>query len=96
MFDINDDHDIPCVRIDIVDTGHGISEEKTEKIFEPFFTTKATGTGLGLPLVQTTIRNHGGEIRVKSKVGEGTVFSLYLPVATDELPNGHHGKNTIN
>ena len=74
--------DIRCVRVDIADTGHGISDEQLEKIFEPFFTTKATGTGLGLPLVLTTIRNHGGEILVKSKIGEGTVFSVFLPVTT--------------
>ena len=77
------DRDIPCVRIDITDTGHGIPDSRMEKIFEPFFTTKATGTGLGLSLVLTTIRNHGGVIRVKSKTGEGTVFSLFLPVTLD-------------
>lgn len=87
---------IPCVRIDIADTGQGIAYEQLEKIFEPFFTTKATGTGLGLPLVLTTIRNHGGEIRVKSKIGEGTIFSLFLPVTSDALPDEFNGKNIIN
>ena len=88
--------DMQCVRVDIADTGHGISDEQLEKIFEPFFTTKATGTGLGLPLVLTTIRNHGGEIRVKSKVGEGTMFSLFLPVTTGTPLDGFNGKDIIN
>jgi len=88
--------DMQCVRVDIADTGHGISDEQLENIFEPFFTTKATGTGLGLPLVLTTIRNHGGEIRVKSKVGEGTVFSLFLPVTTGTHLDEFNGKNIIN
>ncbi len=88
--------DITCVRIDIADTGHGIADDQLEKIFEPFFTTKATGTGLGLPLVLTTIRNHGGDVRVKSKVGEGTVFSLFLPVTSDTPKDGCNGKNISN
>ena len=88
--------DIPCVRIDITDTGHGIADSRMEKIFEPFFTTKATGTGLGLSLVLTTIRNHGGVIRVKSKTGEGTVFSLFLPVTSDMPLDEFNGKNIIN
>lgn len=90
------DRDIQCVRVDIADTGHGISDEQLEQIFEPFFTTKAAGTGLGLPLVLTTIRNHGGEIRVKSKIGEGTVFSLFLPVTTDAQLDRFNGKDIIN
>lgn len=78
----NKNRDIPCVRIDIADTGHGIADGQLEKIFEPFFTTKANGTGLGLPLVLTTVRNHDGDVRVKSKIGEGTVFSLFLPITS--------------
>jgi two-component system NtrC family sensor kinase len=88
--------DIPCVRVDISDTGHGITEEQLEKIFDPFFTTKATGTGLGLSLVLTTVRNHGGEIQVKSKIKEGTIFSLFLPVTSDAPLDGFNGKNIIN
>jgi signal transduction histidine kinase len=69
----------PCIRIDIGDTGSGIPEDYIVNIFDPFFTTKSSGTGLGLPLVVNIIKNHGGEIRVKSHVNKGTVFSLYLP-----------------
>lgn len=70
----------PCIRVDIQDTGMGISEDRIIHIFDPFFTTKSSGTGLGLPLVLNAIRNHGGDIQVKSHTDKGTVFSLFLPV----------------
>ena len=69
--------------IEVIDTGSGIHEENLAKIFEPYFTTKETGTGLGLTLVFKTIREHHGEIMVKSKPGE-TVFSITLPVPQSE------------
>ncbi len=83
----------PCVRVDIRDTGHGISEEQIDNLFEPFFTTKAAGTGLGLPLVFNTIENHGGVIRVKSRVQYGTTFSLYLPLNSHQPLCEANGKN---
>jgi two-component system, NtrC family, sensor kinase len=70
---------IPCVRIEIGDTGCGIADDQLEFLFEPFYTTKASGTGLGLPLAVTTIRHHGGVIRVSSTLGQGTTFSIFLP-----------------
>ena len=67
----------------ISDTGIGMEKPIKEHIFEPFFTTKAmgkeAGTGLGLSTAYGIIRNHGGAIQVKSEVGEGTTFSIYLP-----------------
>lgn len=86
--------EISCVRIDIADTGHGIADDQMTKIFEPFFTTKTTGTGLGLPLVLTTIRNHGGVVRVTSNIGQGTVFSIFLPVAADTTLCERYGKDS--
>lgn len=67
--------------ITVTDTGIGIDPENLERIFEPFFTTKkgTAGTGLGLSQVFSIIRSHSGFIEVKSKVGEGTVFKLYIP-----------------
>ncbi len=84
---------VPCIRINIGDTGNGITEDEIENIFEPFYTTKASGTGLGLPLVLTTIRNHGGVIRVKSMVQQGTTFSLFLPLESNQPLYENHGKN---
>lgn len=83
----------PCLRIDISDTGHGISEAQIESIFDPFFTTKASGTGLGLPLVLNTIKSHGGAMRVKSRMQQGTVFSLFLPLNPDQPLDKSNGKN---
>jgi signal transduction histidine kinase len=68
--------------IQIQDTGVGIPEENLKKIFDPFFTTKpiGEGTGLGLSVSYGIIKNHDGDIRVQSKVGKGTVFTIRLPL----------------
>ncbi len=87
---------VPCVRIDVRDTGQGIAEDQMESLFEPFYTTKASGTGLGLPLVMNTVKDHGGVIRVKSRIYEGTVFSLFIPLGSGNQPQEEYGKNTDN
>jgi len=71
-----------AIEIDFGDQGVGISEENMKKIFEPFFTTKEVGkgTGLGLSVSYGIIKDHGGEIKVKSKVGVGTTFSIIIPL----------------
>jgi two-component system NtrC family sensor kinase len=67
--------------ISIQDNGCGMSEETMRHIFEPFFTTKHEyGTGLGLPITYGIIKKFGGEIKVQSAEGEGTTFTLYLPI----------------
>jgi signal transduction histidine kinase len=72
----------------IADTGVGISPEHTEKIFEPFYTTKeiSKGTGLGLSIVAGIVKGHKGFITVKSALGKGTTFHVYLPEAQDGQP----------
>ena len=69
------------------DTGVGIKEENLDKIFEAFFTTKDSikGVGLGLSVCYGFIRDHGGDIRVSSKVGKGTVFTVLLPAHKGEV-----------
>jgi len=74
----------------VEDTGIGMNEEVLGKIFTPFFTTKeiGKGTGLGLPVVHGIITSHGGSLRVKSKVGQGTRFEIQLPVAKLSISEG--------
>jgi PAS domain S-box-containing protein len=67
----------------VTDTGSGIPEEIKDKIFNPFFTTKGhgKGTGLGLAMVYGIIKEHRGIVNVKTKLGEGTTFEIYLPAS---------------
>ncbi len=65
--------------IQIEDTGCGIDPALQQRIFEPFFTTKLSGTGLGLAVVDSVVKAHGGELWCKSKRGQGTVFTIRLP-----------------
>lgn len=89
------------VEIRIADSGHGIEPQIIDKIYEPYFTTKkpGEGTGMGLAMVYGIVETYSGKINVKSVVGKGTTFTIYLPVAkegkvhrenkTEELPTGH-------
>jgi two-component system NtrC family sensor kinase len=76
--------DADAVEIFIADTGHGIPEENLRRIFDPFFTTREVGqgTGLGLSICYGIVRDHGGQISVESRVGEGTRFKVLLPART--------------
>lgn len=74
------------VVLQVQDNGQGMDENTLERIFDPFFTTKFTGRGLGLAAVQGIVRGHKGGLQVKSEVGRGTVFRLYLPVAQPISP----------
>ena len=75
--------DRTAIEITFKDNGCGIPSEDLENIFNPFFTTKSTegGIGLGLSIAYRIIENHRGRIDVESKVGEGTTFKIYLPLA---------------
>ncbi len=70
------------VRIDITDTGHGMTQEQLERVFMPFFTTKEVGkgTGLGLSVSYGIIKSLGGMIEVSSRVNEGSTFTIFLPM----------------
>jgi signal transduction histidine kinase len=69
------------VKIEVTDTGDGISDENLPKIFEPYFSTKETGTGLGLAIVKRIIDEHHGTITVESEEGKSTKFEVKLPKA---------------
>ena len=72
------------LRIDIKDTGSGIQDEILKKIFDPFFTTKEKGTGLGLAICNNIVKGQNGELSVSSIVGEGTTFTILLPLSSGE------------
>jgi signal transduction histidine kinase/CheY-like chemotaxis protein len=86
VFDTIDEGDY--VTLSVKDNGVGISAEDIERIFEPFYTKKAmgrSGTGLGMAVVWGTVKDHNGYIDVKSKVDEGSTFTLYFPLTRKEL-----------
>lgn len=70
------------VEVRVQDSGEGIRAEEIERIFEPFFTTRKGGLGLGLFVTREIIEAHGGNIRLQSKPGAGTTFSVWLPTNT--------------
>ena len=82
--------DTDKVYVEISDTGTGIREEHLGKIFDNFFTTKGEvkGVGLGLSVCYGFIEDHGGDIKVKSQIGEGTTFTISLPVHTANASEG--------
>ena len=84
----------PYIKITITDQGIGISKKHLDKIFDPYFTTKHEGSGLGLAMVYSIIKNHHGRIQVQSELGVGTTFTLLLPAmegaAQSNQNESHH------
>ncbi len=90
------------VTIAVADRGAGIPEEHRARIFDPSFTTKQEGSGLGLAVSYAIVSSHGGAITVDSKLGQGSVFTVYLPAATGgespqpaDLPGAVHGQGRV-
>jgi PAS domain S-box-containing protein len=73
------------IKISIRDQGAGIPEAHLDKIFDPYFTTKEKGSGLGLTTTYAIIKRHDGHITIKSNVGAGTTFSIYLPASKEKI-----------
>src|SRR5207244_6343088 len=74
------------ITLTVTDTGVGMSETVRRRIFEPFFSTKGEGgSGLGLSMVYSIVRRHGGDIRVESEPGRGAAFTLTFPVANEPV-----------
>ncbi len=77
------------VRLEVSDTGVGMTKEVQAKAFEPFFSTKFAGRGLGLAVVQRIVRDHGGAINLISAPGQGTTFEVILPRVGETAQSGH-------
>ena len=82
--------DEPGIAVLVEDEGGGIPADVVARVFEPFFTTKppGQGTGLGLAIARDIVRDHGGDIAVESRPGEGTTFTVWLPAAGAPRPAG--------
>jgi PAS domain S-box-containing protein len=72
------------VKLEISDTGEGIPEHLVNQIFDPYFSTKQQGSGLGLAVTYSIVARHNGHIEVASQTGRGTIFTIYLPAATEK------------
>ena len=106
---VNSKHGLPLkngdyVKLFVRDCGPGISAESISKIFDPFFTTKQRGSGLGLAVAYSIIKNHNGHVTVDSELAKGSTFTVYLPrsknpistvIDKKELPTSHAGKVLI-
>jgi len=73
------------IEIHIQDNGPGIAEAKQQRLFEPFYTTKVRGTGLGLAVVDSVVKAHKGHIDCRSREGEGSLFTVFLPIIQNSL-----------
>jgi PAS domain S-box-containing protein len=73
-----------CIEVEFEDTGKGISQENIEQIFDPLFTTRPKGIGLGLAIVKEIIERYEGHIEVKSKVNEGSTFTIRFPLEREK------------
>ena len=69
--------------VEFKDTGEGIPPEIMERLFDPFYTTKEDGTGMGLPIVDSILRSHGGSVNIESAAGKGTRVTLSIPAGED-------------
>jgi PAS domain S-box-containing protein len=80
------------VKIEVADTGAGVSRKNLKRIFDPYFTTRENGTGLGLTTAYHILKSHGGNLFVESEPGAGTTASVYIPASTGRLPLEGNGE----
>ncbi len=90
-FSLPPDHGLPmkasrCVRIAVQDQGTGISADRVKRIFDPFFTTRKEGSGLGLAVCYSVVKQHEGALTVESTPGKGTTFYIHLPASDAGKP----------
>jgi signal transduction histidine kinase len=81
-------HEICYCRISVKDSGKGIGSQDSNLVFTPYFTTKQSGTGLGLPIIERIVNDHGGAIWFDSAEGMGTTFYIDLPAESSQDQHG--------
>jgi signal transduction histidine kinase len=74
------------IRVEISDTGNGLTPEESARLFTPYYTTKPQGTGLGLAIVQSVVSDHHGTVSISSEEGRGTTIRIDLPQRQLERP----------
>ena len=84
----------PCAFIEVADSGAGMDEKVLSKIFDPFFSTKFNKRGLGLSTVLGVLRGHRGAIRVESRPGSGSTFTMLFPVSQNPAASGSDSAST--
>jgi signal transduction histidine kinase len=90
-----EDPESGTLKTSFIDTGDGISPENMKKLFQPLFTTKERGVGLGLTICRNLTEANGGRIEVESRQGEGTTFTVLLPVAMEEDEDAGSSRGNI-
>jgi PAS domain S-box-containing protein len=88
--------DYDAAEVSVADTGIGMSVESLGKLFTPFFTTKKNGVGLGLSICNQIVEAHGGELTVKSIQGQGSTFTVQLPIRLKEMQENQFCRTTTN
>ena len=78
-------NDERCIKIEVIDQGHGMDESVLSRAVDPFFTTRPSGTGLGLPIVHRIVAAHGGELHMDSEPQRGTTVRLLLPIVPGDI-----------
>jgi signal transduction histidine kinase len=86
-------HEDERVRLEVCDTGTGLTPEECERLFTPYYTSKQHGTGLGLAIVQSVVSDHGGKISLESAPGRGSTFRIELPLGTDNVSTAQNQAN---
>jgi signal transduction histidine kinase len=89
-------HDSDRVRLEVSDTGMGLTPEECERLFTPYYTSKEHGSGLGLAIVQSVVSDHGAKIGLESAPGRGSTFRIELPLNRDKLASTESYQNRAN
>jgi signal transduction histidine kinase len=83
------------IRVEIADTGNGLTPEESARLFTPYYTTKPQGTGLGLAIVQSVVSDHHGTVSISSEEGRGTTIRIDLPQHQLDRPETPHDEVVI-